>query len=246
MSHYYKFLTLQSQLAGYDQAYIDAGKQGKNNVAPEPAAPPVPKAQFTPDDLSNVVYNCPSNPTSSQFGEGRKELVDIADALFQYMLVMTETIYKVPAQKQKIYFYRSMHQSMIWVMDKFFQSLREITTEDGKTNLCPTFANIDLGSQVDAFSNLTTMVTNFLKVYGSEDWYANAEVHYYLKPILDLPDVTVFWQENPSTQNPYYLQTPDTLQGIGTNPDTPTPATSKFYTGIYAGVPQMAFTSPNI
>ena len=50
------------------------------------------------------------------------KISDACNALYQYMLIMTETTFRVPSGKQKMYFNRTMHQSMIWVMDKYFQA----------------------------------------------------------------------------------------------------------------------------
>ncbi|BDX06304.1 ferritin-like domain-containing protein [Planctobacterium marinum] len=242
LSHYYKFLTLLSQLEGYTDVYKEMGKLGFNNVAPLPEAPDQPAEQFSAKDLAKFVYPTPVNPKVKQFGgEGRQDLVNIADALFQYMLVMTETIYKIPAQKQKIYFYRTMHQSMIWVMDKLFQAMREVSSEDGKYSLCPTFSNIDLGTRDEAYGNMCQMVINFQQVYwnasDTKASWMNSDIESYLNDILNLPDVSQYWRTTGCSEDPIYLTTPTDLQGLGSNTDTPTPATPMVYAGPFAGTP---------
>jgi len=236
LSHYYKFLTLQSKLNGYTSGYVADGKKLKNNVAPLPVAPSPATNQFSEHDLSCFVYPMPTNGVFSQITAGHKALVDIADGLFQYMLIMTETIYRVPTKSQKIYFNRSMHQSMIWVLDKLLQSMRKVET-DGQS-LCATFANIDLGTKEEAFSTLTTMVNSFKKKYGKEAWYTTSDLDYFVSMISDLPNVSEYWKSSPPATNPDYLNTPDSPQGEGTNCLIPTPRTKIVNSGDYSGIPQ--------
>ncbi len=244
LSHYYRFLSLQSKLVGYDQGYIEQGLQLKNNVAPIPAAPQPAQNQFSENDLSSFVYPAPSNPIAEEFADGHKELVAIADGLFQYMLVMTETVYRVPSVSQKIYFNRSMHQSMIWILDKFLRALRGIKTADGNHSLCATFANIDLGSRENAFATLTSMVQKFEKNYGAQEWYANAEVRYYVPKIVELPDVSVYWSGATPTPYPAYLETPVSPQGRGAASSPISPRTEFVTNGVYAGTPKWPLTPP--
>ena len=249
LSHYYKFLTLQSELVGYNQDYINDGKQLKNNVAPLPKAPPVPTNQFTDKDLGTFVIPVPDNPVASNFTQGRAELVNIADGLYQYMLIMTETIFRVPSGKQKIFFNRTMHQSMIWILDKFLQSLRGIKTADGKNTLCATFANYDLGDRAGAFANLTQMVTNFTNKYGKggtdpQLWYTESDASGYLDKIANLPDVGVYWGSAPPALNPSYLELPSAEQGTGTGTAPIKPPTKIVDTGPFAGTPKWPLNPP--
>lgn len=251
LSHYYKFLTLLSQLEGYNGIYKEMGKSGFNNVASSPDAPKQPERQYSAAEIASFVYPTPKNPKASQFGgEGRQDLINIADGLFQYMLIMTETIYRVPGDKQKIYFYRTMHQSMIWVMDKLFQAMREVKSEDGHYSLCPTFSNIDLGARNDAYQTLCQMVINFQQIYwnagDTKASWMNSDIAAYLNDILNLPDVSQYWVETDSeaTADPVYLATPDHLHGLGSNPDTPDPATPMVYAGPFAGTPRWPLNPP--
>lgn len=244
LSHYYKFLELQSELVGYTQTYIDQGIQLKNNVAPLPAAPPPASRQYSETELATFVYPAPDNPVASDFAEGRNEIVNIADGLFQYMLVMTETIFRIPTESQKIYFNRSMHQSMIWVLDKFLQALRGIKTADGNNTLCATFANIDLGDRTDAFATLSSMIEDFETQYGTQQWYTQSGASYYLKAITELPDVSVYWKPITPVANPAYLDTPISEQGTGMDTSSPTPRTDIASSGIYAGTPKWPLTPP--
>ena len=42
------------------------------------------------------------------------------------MLIMCETIYRVPSASQKLFFNEGLHRSMIWVMDKYIRTIRQI------------------------------------------------------------------------------------------------------------------------
>jgi hypothetical protein len=77
-------------------------------------------------------------------------------ACFQYMLIMTETIYRVPPDKQKLFFNEALHRSMIWVLDKYIRTIRDISLGNGKF-MAPVFENIDLGARENSFQALTTL-----------------------------------------------------------------------------------------
>ena len=218
LSHYIKYATLQSELVGYNQAYINQGAAGLNNLSPDVPVPQPATTQYSDSDLASFVYPMRTNPVAADFTDGRADLVNIADGLFQYMLVMTETIYKIPLEQQKVYFNRTMHQSMIWIMDKLYQAMRTIQTADGYT-LSATFANYNLGSRAQAFGTLCKMINNFQATYGKNGsnpaaWLTN-DVDSYLSKILELPDVSCFW-DGSTSPNPDYLQTPSKLQDTGT------------------------------
>lgn len=254
LSHYYKFLQLQSEINGYTEQYVKLGKELKNNVAPLPPAPEPAAHQYSPADLDTFVYPYKFNPNSQDFGKGRGELVDIADGLFQYMLIMTETIYRIPEAKQKIYFNRSMHQSMIWVMDKFLQAIREIKTADGRYSLSATWANINLGERKSAHASLCSMVNEFQSLYVNPetgdptvDWLTK-DAAGYLNSIKLLPDVSVFWQETAPTPEQLtaldYLHEPTEPRDKGQNTKKPKPYKDKIDGGPYAGLPRWPLNPP--
>lgn len=249
LSHYYKFLTLQSELVGYTQAYIDAGVQHlKNNVAPLPAPPSPAAKQYGDCDLDKFVAKAPNNPVATNFTDGRGDLVDIADGLYQYMLIMTETIFRVPSDKQKIYFNRTMHQSMIWILDKFLKTLREVKTGDGQHTLCATFSNYPLGDKKDAFAKLKKMVSDFDAKYATggtypQDWYKKWGGGWLLAMIPELPDVSPYWTGAQPPANPSYLNSPSVEQGNGTGENAGA-RTEDFTSGKFNGVPKWPLTPP--
>ncbi|WP_144394696.1 ferritin-like domain-containing protein [Pleionea sediminis] len=146
-SHYYKFLLLQSQLEGYDPKH--------EAVAPHPKAPDPADRLITETELNFITYPYPENPFTSDYPENLHELSNLCNAIYQYMLLMTEATYTVSGVQQVELFNVGMHKAMIWVLDKLIQGMRTFTCEvkdksgkDGKTTIecamAPTFENIDI------------------------------------------------------------------------------------------------------
>ncbi len=187
-SHYYKFLTLQSNLEGYDPTHE---KIPQSNPTPPPAA----ATTITNADLQTFVYAVPTNPVAANYPDGYKECADVVNGLYQYMLIMTETIFKVPSAEQKLYFNQALHRSMIWVLDKVLQAMRgQQTTIGGQTvAFAPSFENIDLGKRDEAFANLSAMANALDTKYGNEKWYTS-DIQYYIKLIPTLFDVSPYWR----------------------------------------------------
>ncbi|VAW55786.1 hypothetical protein MNBD_GAMMA07-1986 [hydrothermal vent metagenome] len=205
LSHYYKFLTLQSELKGYPES--PTGEP----LPPLPAPPAAAAQQFSQDDLSSFVYNFPSNPVSANYDDEQHRLVvDVASGLYQYMLILTETIFLIPQDdnQQKIFFNRALHNSMIWLLDKYCQTLRTIPQSWGDAVLSPTFENIDLGTRENAFANLSSLCNKTTKVCANTDWYKNAGLDYYLNKIKLLPDVTDYWKKSKYAGAPSFPTNP--------------------------------------
>jgi hypothetical protein len=153
-SHYVKFLTLQAQFADY---------AGTSEVRPlQPPAPTgVIQPAITQDDLLNagVLVNMPDSPVAADYPPLYSDIANFCSACFQYMLIMTETIYLVPPDQQKLFFNEGLHRSMIWVLDKYIRTIRQIPIPSGPyagTMMGPTFENVPLGAQADSFASLTT------------------------------------------------------------------------------------------
>jgi hypothetical protein len=188
-SHYYRFLTLQSQLVGYDPK--------DERLAPLPAPPAPAPRQFSPAELSHFVYYWPNNPVASRYPTGRREVAQVVSGLYQYMLIMTESICRQPPAQQKLYFNRALHRSMIWILDKILRTMREIdlnplTAIVPRVKFAPTFENVNLGPRHLAFATLVNMCKALDRRYGDETWY-NANLQYYIDMIPTLPDVSAFW-----------------------------------------------------
>ncbi|MBY4895284.1 ferritin-like protein [Rhodobacteraceae bacterium N5(2021)] len=184
-SHYYKFWSLCAQLDGYP-AQMQTPPQVAGLPAPATIAPQI-------IDLgARFVYDFPTNPKASDYHTAARSVVDVANGLFQYMLIMSETTLLVPTAQQKLYFNKTMHQSMIWVMDKFYQDLRHV--QDRGRAIVPTFENpFPTGTtRENAFAQLQALVVtckakaNTLHGYKAFGWN--------LDDIAALPDVSPFWR----------------------------------------------------
>lgn len=152
-SHYVKFLTLQAQFADY---------QGTQEVRPpQPPAPTdVIQPAMTQQALLNagVLVDMPDSPLAANYPEYYRDIANFCSACFQYMLVMTETVYLVPPEKQKLFFNEGLHRSMIWVLDKYIRTIRQIPITTGDyagTMMGPTFENVSLGDRDVSFQGLT-------------------------------------------------------------------------------------------
>ncbi|HTU12064.1 MAG TPA: ferritin-like domain-containing protein [Allosphingosinicella sp.] len=152
-SHYVKFLTLQAQFADY---------AGTSEV--RPAQPPAPTEVITPAITqqalldAGVLVNMPESPLAANYPEHYADIANFCSACFQYMLVMTETVYLVPPEKQKLFFNEGLHRSMIWVLDKYIRTIRQLPIETGNyagTMMGPTFENVSLGDRAVSFQGLT-------------------------------------------------------------------------------------------
>ncbi len=200
-SHYYKFWSLCANLDGYPN---------KMHTPPQVAGITAPAASdYQISDLSErFVYDFPTNPKSNEYSDHARAVVDLANGLFQYMLVMSETTLLVPHPQQKLYFNKTMHQSMIWVMDKFYQDIRNL--KDKGKMLVPTFENpFAAGTTREtayaALKNLATVCKDksaSLANFSSISWL--------IDDIIALPDVSVFWNGNtgatPRTMPSYLVE----------------------------------------
>jgi hypothetical protein len=152
-SHYVKFLTLQAQFADY---------AGTGELRPKqpPAPTEVIQPAITQADLldSGVLVNMPDSPVAADYPPLYSDIANFCSACFQYMLIMTETIYLVPPDQQKLFFNEGLHRSMIWVLDKYIRTIRQIPIPSGPyagLMMGPTFENVPLGAQADSFASLT-------------------------------------------------------------------------------------------
>lgn len=152
-SHYVKFLTLQAQFADY---------AGTSEVRPKqpPAPPGVIEPAITQQALldAGVLVNVPDNPLAANYPPLYSDIANFCSACFQYMLIMTETIYLVPPAEQKLFFNEGLHRSMIWVLDKYIRTIRQLPIPSGPyagMMMGPTFENVPLGAQAESFASLT-------------------------------------------------------------------------------------------
>ena len=146
-SHYMKFVTLQAQYADY---------VGTSETLPPEPPPPSPQQPTVHDtDLlkAQLVIDFPDNPTTASYPSEYQPIAAFCSACFQYMLIMSETIYRVPPSQQKLFFNEGLHRSMIWVLDKYIRTIRDIPL-DGSKFMAPVFENVDLGPRQTSFHAL--------------------------------------------------------------------------------------------
>ncbi len=152
-SHYVKFLTLQAQFADY------AGTTEQR--PPQPPAPTdVIQPAITQQALldAGVLVNMPDSPVAANYPPHYSDIANFCSACFQYMLIMTETVYLVPPEGQKLFFNEGLHRSMIWVLDKYIRTIRQLPIPTGPyagTMMGPTFENVSLGERAVSFQGLT-------------------------------------------------------------------------------------------
>ena len=198
-SHYYKFLKLQAQFAQYD----DRVEELPQNPPPPPQIAPV----VTEADLEPVLVNFPSNPVTAQYTEDKHILLsNFCNGLFQYMFIMTETMYRLPPDPkvQKKFFNEGLHRSMIWCLDKLIQNMRGMELKGTKPTqyLAPTFENFSLGDRSEAFANLCNLGEKVIKAFDGQGptWIVqtaisntnttpDGKVH-----SMHLPDVSKYWK----------------------------------------------------
>lgn len=152
-SHYVKFLMLQAQFADY------AGTHEQRPLHP-PAPSDVVMPAVTQDALlaAGVLVNMPDNPVAANYPQYYDDIANFCSACFQYMLIMTETVYLVPPAEQKLFFNEGLHRSMIWVLDKYIRTIRQLPILSGPyagTMMGPTFENVSLGARAVSFPGLT-------------------------------------------------------------------------------------------
>ncbi|KPD13850.1 hypothetical protein AN476_04125 [Phaeobacter sp. 11ANDIMAR09] len=174
-SHFDKFLELQMQFEEFSQSleslppwmesqidrqWLGEAVKGKANKWTSGAL----KAE-------GLLFDYPANPTRALYAHDpvATALNDFCSGLFQYMLILTETIYKIeptyvdPAKAgadkvtkdgtvpyQKYFFNIALHRSMIWILDKFIALMRarQVTLKDGSTiALAPSFDNAGFGPE---------------------------------------------------------------------------------------------------
>ena len=174
-SHYVKFLTLQAQFAAYHGT--------TETIAAEPPKPAQQLPTITQKmlDDAQLVVAWPDNPTTASYPSDLQPIAAFCSACFQYMLILTETVFRVPPAGQKLFFNEGLHRSMIWVLDKYIRTIREIPIGNGLF-MAPVFENVDLGKRVDSFAGLTH--------YGTEAVTAAQKLAAALSP--DDPMVSVY------------------------------------------------------
>ncbi|WP_083098473.1 ferritin-like domain-containing protein [Pseudophaeobacter leonis] len=129
-SHFWKFLKLQSRFSAFpgsvEQLPMMSGSlpwmKDSINKLKEDAAD---QEHYSADALisGGLVYDFPNSPVSAQYPQHYSDINDFLSGLFQYMLILSETIYLVPSNgedqvegqidPQHLFFNEALHRSMI-------------------------------------------------------------------------------------------------------------------------------------
>src|SRR5262249_4231496 len=139
------------------------------------------------------------------YPEHYREIADFSSACFQYMLIMSETVYRVPPERQKLFFNEGLHRSMIWVLDKYIRVLRNIPIADGGLFMAPLFENVDLGTREGAYQDSFNKLINgfgakaiaaakILAVKHPKLAGTLKELEGYVVLANTLPDVAPYWR----------------------------------------------------
>jgi hypothetical protein len=162
---------------------------------------------------TGLVIAFPDNPRARDYPARYRPIADFCSACFQYMLIMSETVYRVPPDRQKLFFNEGLHRSMIWVLDKYILTIRQIPIDKDRF-MGPVFENLDLGPRKTAFAALTKTgaraieaADKILKTLDPDDplFPVMKNVKYYVgvatpQPQLGpdkgghLPDVGPYWR----------------------------------------------------
>lgn len=140
---------------------------------------------FSASDLALIVHPFPSNPTRAGYPAPYLPLVDLANATYSYLFLMTETSFRLRDEAQASMFYIGMHKGMIFILDKILGGMRYITLGSGSnaTALAPTFENY-------AFNSLATAKQELVALCEAVPASLGLDTN-ILGRIQDLPDVNV-------------------------------------------------------
>ena len=182
-SHYYKFVNIQAGIeepAGWDKPPL-------KGPAPKPIADP----PITAKQLAYFVYPYPVNPSTADYTDSIvQKISDASNGLYQYMLLLTEAIFRAKGLEQKMLFYKGMHNSMIWMLDKLLQAMRKVSLVEGG-QLAPTFENLSLDGHPDGpLGRLKQLAKQAYDAIGENPGGRFGDIQYYLKNIFDPPSTT--------------------------------------------------------
>lgn len=139
---------------------------------------------LNPSELACFVHPFPDNPTRAQYPPQFYPLVDLANAVYSYLFLITETSFLLKGNAQFSLFYIGMHKGMIFILDKILGGMRYLylNNKAGEV-LAPTFENYRFNSIASAKQELVDLCR---AVPASLQLDANI-----LPRIQDLPDVNV-------------------------------------------------------
>lgn len=146
---------------------------------------------------SNFVHNFPDSPKIKDYPANYLPVVNLCNAVYSYLLWMTEISFKLEGNAQSSMFYIGMHKGMIFILDKLIGGMRYLTYKDPKDNkvtynLAPNFENFKFSNIETAKSELIGLCTRVSEsiIYNEDGSVFNLDPN-LLGRIKDLPDVYV-------------------------------------------------------
>ncbi|MCU0239553.1 MAG: ferritin-like protein [Pyrinomonadaceae bacterium] len=146
------------------------------------------KLALTPDELALIVHPFPTSKRTKDFPAEFQPIINLSNAVYSYLLLMTEMSFTLQGTAQSEMFYIGMHKGMIFILDKIIGGMRYLTFQNanGKTrSVAPSFENYTFSSIKTAKSELVKLCET---VAANPNLKLDANI---LGRIKDLPDVYV-------------------------------------------------------
>lgn len=144
---------------------------------------------FSADEWKCFLFNFPDNPKRSTCPPEYVCVIDLVNAVYSYLLKITELSYTLSGKAQYSLFYIGMHKGMIFVLDKLIGNMRYVNLPpqaDGTVfALAPTFENFTFQSDATAKQELLELC-NLVNIRYPRICDKNIA-----ERIHDLPDVNI-------------------------------------------------------
>lgn len=143
---------------------------------------------LTPAQLALFVHPFPDSPKTIDFPAKYQPIVELNNAVYSYLLWMTEMSFTLQGSAQSTMFYIGMHKGMIFVLDKLIGGMRYLTYENAQKETCsvsPSFENFNFSSIETAKAELVGLCE---EVANNPILKLSPEI---LERIKDLPDINV-------------------------------------------------------
>ncbi|MBC7774730.1 MAG: ferritin-like protein [Phycisphaerae bacterium] len=139
---------------------------------------------FTADEWNCFLFQFPNNPKRANTPAEYVCVVDLVNAVYSYLLKITEVSYTLTGNAQYAMFYIGMHKGMIFILDKLIGNMRYTAISPDGTVLAPTFENFPFQTDDPKQELLALCDTVSARYPGICD--ANIAQRIY-----DLPDVNI-------------------------------------------------------
>lgn len=114
--------------------------------------------KLEPGQLGCFTFNFPDNPKMANYPANVQPLVKLANAVYSYLLLLTEQSFKLSGAAQHTLFYIGMHKGMIFILDKIIGGMRYNALNDAEKHmLAPTFEFYPFASPTTAKRELIAL-----------------------------------------------------------------------------------------